>query len=411
MQLFPIGKVYGFMAQRKLWAVVSTVLVIASIVGVFAPPGPNMGTDFKGGTEVELAFSGTVTDDHIRDAVERAGFSSPDVIRVNDEENPNRFLIRVREVSSITPEERLEIESALCFGDNLDATRCPEAKQASEVKFSPGGDKITLRYRDTPDLDGIRQALAGGVGGVSLRDGDNNPSLQNARENRVEIQLKSKGDQLMDGLRAELGEQVVPAHPLRVEWVGPKAGALLRDAAIKSIVIALVFIMVYIAFRFDLRFAPGAVIALIHDSFVTIGVLILLQKEISLTTVAALLTIVGYSVNDTVVVYDRVRENLGKLRGTSFPRIIDVSLSEMLNRTVLTSGTTIISMMAFFYWGTGALQDFAFTLITGILLGTYSSIYVALPLTFWLDRKFFGKVVPRKKASGGVRPKKAEAVV
>lgn len=410
MQLFPNDKVYGFMAQRKLWALVSLVLVAASIVSLFVPPGPMMGTDFKGGTEVEIAFKGDVGDDRIRSAVQEAGFASPDVIRVNDPDNANRFLIRVQEVSTIDEAAQAEIEQALCFGDDLDPARCPEEKQASEVKFSPGGDKITVRFREAPDLDQVKELMQSGVGGVSLRAGEGNPSLQNARDNRVEIQLKSKGDVLIDGLRNALGPELVPDSALRMEWVGPKAGALLRDAAVKSIAIALIFIMVYIAFRFDLRFAPGAVISLIHDAAVTVGILVLFQKEINLTTVAALLTIVGYSVNDTVVVFDRVRENLGKLRGTPFRRVIDVSLSEMLNRTVITSGTTIFSLTAFFYWGTGTLKDFAFTLITGLILGTYSSIYVALPITYWLDQRFFSKLAPRK-AARPVRAKKAEAVV
>src|SRR5690606_25149972 len=112
-----------------------------------------------------------------------------------------------------------------------------------------------------------------------------------------------------------------------------KAGAQLRDAALKSILIALVFITAYIAFRFDLRFAPGAVVALIHDAILSIGVLVLVQKEVSLSTVAAVLTIVSYSVNDTVIVFDRVRENFGRMRGASFLKIINVSLSEMLSRT------------------------------------------------------------------------------
>ena len=238
--------------------------------------------------------------------------------------------------------------------------------------------------------------------GIVLREGDNNPLLQNARAHKVEIQLKSKGDQLLDALKAKLGSTVVPAEPLRVEWIGPKAGAQLRDAALKSIGIALVFIMAYIAFRFDLRFAPGAVIALAHDSIVTIGVLILIQRmtnrmELNLSTVAAVLTIVGYSVNDTVVVYDRVRENLGRLRGASFPNLVNASLSEMLSRTVLTSGTTVTALIVFFIWGTGTLEEFVLTIIIGLVLGTYSSIYVALPLTEWLDRKFFaGLRKPRR---------------
>src|SRR5690606_5044087 len=151
-------------------------------------------------------------------------------------------------------------------------------------------------FSEAPDLGWVREQLGGGTGGVTLREGANNPTIQNERENRVEILLQSKGDQLMAGLQTALGPELVPDVPLRVEWVGPKAGAQLRDAAIKGLAVALVFIMIYIAFRFDLRFAPGAVFSLIHDAFITLGILVLLQKEITLTTVAALLTIVGYSV-------------------------------------------------------------------------------------------------------------------
>jgi len=116
------------------------------------------------------------------------------------------------------------------------------------------------------------------------REGETNPTLQNARDNKVEIQIKSKGDQLLDGMRTRLGPNVVPDTALRVEWIGPKAGAQLRDSALKSIAIALVFIMVYIALRFDLRFAPGAVISLAHDALGTLGILILLHREVNLTT-------------------------------------------------------------------------------------------------------------------------------
>src|SRR5690606_8951061 len=143
---------------------------------------------------------------------------------------------------------------------------------------------------------------------------------------------------------------------------------------------------------------PGAVVALIHDAVLSIGVLVLVKKEIGLSTVAAVLTIVSYSVNDTVIVFDRVRENFGRMRGASFLKIINVSLSEMLSRTVLTSCTTIFSLMFFFVRVTGTLKDFSFTLIIGLVLGTYSSIYIALPLTEYLDRKFFSKVVKKKPA-------------
>jgi preprotein translocase subunit SecF len=389
MQLFPVGRVYDFMGQRRLFAMISVLMTLVA-AALIVKPGPNLGTDFKGGTEIEVEFKGETGSGEIRDAVIRSGFSAPDVIRVSENTAKNRYLIRVQEVSTIGPEKQREIARALCIGDDVPPAECPEDKRGTEFKVSPGGDKIAVRYRDTPDLSWVRERMQA-IHGVALREGESNPTLQNARDNKVEIQIKSKGDQLLDGLRTRLGPDRVPETALRVEWIGPKAGAQLRDSALKSIAIALVFIMVYIALRFDLRFAPGAVVSLAHDALATLGVLILFQREVNLTTVAAILTVVGYSVNDTVIVYDRVRENFGVMRGATFEGIINASISEMLGRTILTSSTVVMSLLAFFIWGTGPLKDFALALIVGVVLGTYSSVYVALPLTWWLDTKFFSK--------------------
>jgi preprotein translocase subunit SecF len=170
--------------------------------------------------------------------------------------------------------------------------------------------------------------------------------------------------------------------------------------------------MVYVAFRFDLRFAPGGILSLVHDVIVAVGAMALTQREITVSTVAALLTIVGYSINDTVVVYDRIRENLAKHRGMPFLRIINLSVSEMLGRTIITGGVTALSLIAFLWWGTGVLRDFAFALLVGIAAGMYSSIYIAVQLTEWIDRKFFKssareqRDVPRMK-----RAKRDDAVV
>jgi preprotein translocase subunit SecF len=407
MRLFPVGKVYDFMGKRVLFAGLSIALALVSLVLIFYP-GPKLGTDFKGGTEVEVEFKKPVDTGRLRSAIEAGGFAHPDVIPVATTKGKDRYLIRVQEVSVLSEAQRNRVHRALCQGENLPQEECPEARQASEVKFSPGGDKISVRFRAPPDLEWIKQRLHG-IPGVELRAGANNPLLQNARDNKVEVQLKSKGDQLMDALRSGLGADTVPEAPLRVEWIGPKAGAQLRDGALRAIAISIVFIMAYIAFRFDLRFAPGAVFALVHDTVSTVGVLILLGKELNLTTVAAILTILGYSVNDTVTVFDRVRENMGRLRGASFPHLINVSLSEMLDRTVITGGTGIISLLCFFIWGTGALKEFALTLIIGILLGLYSSLYVALPFTEWLDRRFFSKIAPKPPAPTAARRKSMEA--
>ena len=159
--------------------------------------------------------------------------------------------------------------------------------------------------------------------------------------------------------------------------------------------------MLYLAFRFDLRFAPGVVVACIHDAMVVLGAFVLMKKEVTLSTIAAVLTVIGYSMNDTVVVYDRIRENLSKHRGQSFSQIINLSVSETLSRTILTSGATMLSMLAFFVWGTGVIKDFALAMVIGIVAGTYSSIYVAAPLTEWIDHQLAMRGGAKRIASGG----------
>jgi preprotein translocase subunit SecF len=406
MQLFPVGKLYDFMGVRR-WSITASALMVVSSLVLLFYPGPRLGTDFKGGTEVEIAFTKMVTAGEVRAAVTKSGFSQPDVVRVEDPKVPARFLVRVQEVSTISQAKRDEVERLLCVGSANGECSAPQ-HQTTEVKFSPGGDKITARFREDPELSWVQSRMASVVG-IELRGGEHGVILQNARDHKVEILLKSKGDQLMDGMRSKLGTDRVPQQALRVEWIGPKAGAQLRDSALKAIGFAVVFVMIYIALRFDVRFAPGAVVAMVHDAISVLGLLIIMGREINLTTVAAVLTIVGYSVNDTVIVYDRVRENLGRLRGASFIGLINASISEMLGRTILASGTTMFSLLAFFAWGTGSLKDFALTLVIGVVLGTYSSIYVALPLTEWLDRRYFG--TRRAAARKGTVARKATAVV
>jgi preprotein translocase subunit SecF len=280
--------------------------------------------------------------------------------------------------------------------------KCPENARATEVKFSAGGDKISTRYDLDPDLTAIREQIKS-VPGVALRESATNPQVLNPRDHRVEIQLLSKGDQLIDRLRQKLGPEVVPERALRVEWVGPKAGKQLRDSARNAVAIAIVFIMLYLAFRFDLRFAPGVIVACVHDAMVVIGVFVILRKEITLSTIAAVLTVVGYSMNDTVVVYDRIRENLGKHRGKSFAQIINLSVSETLSRTILTSGATMLSFLAFFVYGTGIIKDFMLALLVGIVAGTYSSIYVAAPLTAWIDERIAKRANLKRRLNAPAR--------
>jgi preprotein translocase subunit SecF len=405
MEFFKPGRVFDFMGQRVFWIPLSFILVIGSIILSFYP-GPNYGTDFRGGTEVEIAFEKPIDAAGVRRGVEEAGFSTPDVVQVVDPSNPYHFLIRVHDVSAITDGQKAALKHALCWSEDsplaADSERCPPSARATEVKFSAGGDKITTRYDTDPDLEIIKKQLTG-VPGISLRLSPTNPQVLNARDHRVEIQLIGKGDQMVERLQAKLGADMVPDRALHVEWVGPKAGKQLRDSARNAVAIAIVFIMLYLAFRFDLRFAPGVVLACIHDAMVVIGVFIVLRKEITLSTIAAVLTVVGYSMNDTVVVYDRIRENLGKHRGKSFAQIINLSVSETLSRTILTSGATMLSVLAFFVYGTGVIKDFMLALVVGIVAGTYSSIYVAAPLTEWIDKRMSRRADVKKRLNAPAR--------
>ena len=169
--------------------------------------------------------------------------------------------------------------------------------------------------------------------------------------------------------------------------VGAKAGDKLRDDAAKSIIYAIFLIMLYLAFRFDIRYAPGAAFATIHDAVMVIGVFSLTWTEVSLTSVAGLLTVMGYSTNDTVIVFDRIRENQAKLKDKKIERIIDISINEMLVRTILTSSTVFATTLIMNIFGTGDVRNFAFAMNIGVIVGTYSSIFLAAPIFMWISKQ------------------------
>ena len=177
----------------------------------------------------------------------------------------------------------------------------------------------------------------------------------------------------------------------RVESVGPKIGKELQTDALKAISLALLLIIIYIAFRIDSYYALGSVMALIHDVLITLGVFSLLGYEINLSIVAAFLTIVGYSLNDTIVVFDRIRENIPKYMKKTIDDVVNISLNETLNRTVITSLTTMMVVVILFVWGGKVINLFAFALIIGVFIGTYSSLFVASPVMAYFEKRSKGQ--------------------
>ncbi len=240
-----------------------------------------------------------------------------------------------------------------------------------------GGTLIEVRHTEGPaDLGGMRETVAGlGFGDASLQEfGDPQTVL-------IRIQLQEGQE---EGETTSISELVSEAlgdgyEYRRVEFVGPKVGSELQEQALWAVLIALAAIMVYIWLRFEWQFGVGAVIALAHDVIATIGLFAVLQLEFNLATVAAILTIAGYSINDTVVIYDRVRENLRKYKQSDLPQVLDRSVNETLSRTLMTSVTTLLALLALFIFGGEIIRDFAGAMMWGVVIGTYSSIFVAVP--------------------------------
>ncbi len=255
-----------------------------------------------------------------------------------------------------------------------------------------GGILIEARFDAPVDIASLRAKLARlDLGEVSLQEfGEPDDVLI-----RVQRQEGDEKAQIaaIEKVKAVLGEDV---EYRRTEFVGPKVGAELIRSGILAVVLAIIGILVYIWFRFELQFGVGAIIALIHDVISTIGIYSLLQLEFNLATVAAVLTIAGYSINDTVVVYDRVRENLRKYKKMDLAALLNRSINETLSRTSMTSLTTILALLALYIFGGPVIRGFSFALIWGVVIGTYSSIFVAAPLLLYLKLKRGGAPKGRK---------------
>lgn len=262
-----------------------------------------------------------------------------------------------------------------------------------------GGILIEISTDGPADIAELRNDLGGlGLGEIQIQE------FGQADDVLIRVQAPDSDDeaasqQIVNMIRAELGDRVVEYR--RVEVVGPQVSGELVQDGILAVVIAVVLMLIYIWFRFEWQFALGSVISLIHDVMATIGIFCILQLEFSLASIAALLTIVGYSMNDTVIVYDRIRENLRKFKKMELGDLLDLSINQTLSRTVMTSGTTLLALAALFIFGGAVLRDFTFAMIFGIFVGTYSSIFVGAPvlLAIGVNRDGSGNTGPATKES------------
>ncbi|MCP4641239.1 MAG: protein translocase subunit SecD [bacterium] len=336
-----------FLEKRRV-AVIVSIVVIGIGLAMFGVRGnDNFGVDFNPGTSmvVNLQAPGVLAETDVSRALTDAGFTNPSVVdyEKEDSDSANQFLIRVDET-----------------GEEEDASEGAAEAAVSE----PAEEEAPEQMADATSL-------------VSQR---------------IEEALVAAG--VCDSVET-----------VKVDTVGPAVGKQLKRDAVWAIAVAMIFIIAYLWFRFELKFAVGAVVALMHDVLVTVGLFALFQRQISLPVVAALLTIIGYSLNDTIVVFDRIREDLRlyRGRGLSFAEILNISINQTLSRTLLTSLTTLFVVMVLWIFGGEVIRDFSFALIAGVIVGTYSSVFIASPVVY-LWQKIQGKHLAHPGQSGGNRP-------
>ena len=374
------------------WIFISISLILTVIAGVsIVRGGLNLGVDFTGGTLVYVKFKEEPQLERIREILSEAALQAEEVIRFDDP-SLNEVQIRMAAVESeeaqVVTLESNQIFEALRqeYDQSQVETGSIDLNNISKSRLSTSLQEL--------DPEGLRDEQS--ISEFSEHYGEQADKIIDYRTNQSGMirdlsELDSLGipTEVVETLSKEsyLGSFTV----ISVESVGPKVGEELRSRARAAIGFSLVGMLGYIAVRFWPIYGFAALVALFHDVFITLGIFSLTGREISLTVVAALLTLVGYSINDTIVVFDRVRENLRLMRRSDLGTIINASINQTLNRTIMTSGMTFLAVFSLYLFGGQVLQGFSFALVIGIIVGTYSSIAIASPIVLWwqsyLDRK------------------------
>lgn len=384
MQIFKKPN-FNFMKYKIFAFSLSGIIITFGIINITKGKGLNQGIDFAGGSLVRLMLKTQVPIDEVRKSLSDAGLGSP---RIQEIGNTKReYLIRTLQPAEIGKEEELEAHE-IAGNKVVEALKQEEDRVALTKGLKDlntiGEDELTLilqSFFPKEAVEIVKNILSFRISKGIIQDYD---QLQQETGIRQEVVDKLKEKTFLGSLTV-----------LSKESVGPQVGHDLRRKATQATIWALIGMLTYIGIRFKFAYGVAAIITLAHDVLITLSIFSFTNREINLPVIAAILTIVGYSLNDTIVIFDRVRDNIKTLRKHEFEGILDISINQTLSRTVITSGTTFLTVMALYLFGGEVINDFAFTMIIGVLSGTYSSIYQSCSLLH-----FWNKIFKPKKGMG-----------
>ena len=383
MELFH-GVNIDWLGKKWYFLGFSLIFSVAGLLSIFFWHGIPLGIDFKGGTLVYVKFDAPPSADRIRDAVDRAGIRDSRIQPFGQRigQGPSN------EVIISLPEKAMQESNAEAGSNTI--------VKALGSYYSSYGSCQRKSSSGKLDLDNVGSGTLADF--LLQRDpehlGPDAGKTKYTQQADAILNYRDKqGDGLVrsfDALKGVADPAVVSLleqqtylsgfHIFNTEIVGPQVGAQLRGQAIRATLYSLLGMLIYLWWRFELIYGVAAVVAVFHDTLITIGAFSLTNKELTLTVIAAILTLVGYSMNDTIVVFDRIRENLRMSRRDPLPSLVNRSINQTLSRTVLTSGLTFLTVLSLFLFGGEVLHGFSFALVIGILIGTYSSIAVAAPM-------------------------------
>ncbi len=369
---------FNFMKYKLFAFGLSGIIIIGGIINITKGKGLNYGIDFAGGSLVRVMLKNEIPIDEVRKLLSEVGLEKSRIQEIGA--SKREYLIRSLQILEKSQEE--EIEAHEIIGNKvIEALRLQEDRATLErgLKDLNTIDERELTLILEASFPEEASAIAQNILSFRISEGIIQDYAQLQQERGI-------SQEIIDTLEEKtfLGSLAV----LSKETVGPQVGHDLRRKATQAVIWALIGMLIYIGVRFKLAYGVAAILTLAHDVLITLGIFSLTNREINLPVIAAMLTIVGYSLNDTIVIFVRVRDNLRILRKHDFERILDTSINQTLSRTVITSGTTFLTVLALFLFGGEVINDFAFTMIIGVVTGTYSSIYQSCPLLYYWNKIF-----------------------